>query len=238
MRNSFIFNGINCESLGIFVEDPIAVPIAKERFTEKTVMGSSKVLFLPEGMEGGIPALDPVSISISCVLRSGYSIDTVARWLRGNGDLIVCGDEGHAHRAIVANQISLSKILRARPDRRFTVEFRCEGWRYHYPPAPPLSLTSSGFINNPGTGPSEPLITVYGSGSGDLMVGSRSLLIDDMNGEISIDCDARLAYEGTELVTNKLTRVEGWPIIPSGSCAVNWSGGITQVVIEPRWRDY
>ena len=240
MRNGFIFKGFESESFGIFVENPIEIPRAKIRHEEKTVIGSSKVLYIPEGdgIEDGLPALEPVTISVDCVIRAGYSIDEACAWLWGSGELIVCGDADHRRRAFVNNQIDLAKIIRARNDRRFTVDFRCEGWRYKRPAGEKITLNTGKVIQNPGTGAAEPLITVYGSGSGELMVGNRSMMIEGLNGEMHIDSDTRLAWVNDRLVTTQIMRIGGWPILPPGDCAVSWSGGITRVEIEPRWRDF
>lgn len=238
MRNDFVFCGKRLSDFGGYVCEPVAIPRAKMAYEEKQIMGSSRLLYLPLGDGDELPALEPMRLSVGCALRSGRSVEALAAWLRGYGELILCSDEGHSLRAFVSNQIDLEKLIRARNDRRFDVQFRCEGWRYHYPAPAAIALSAPGLIDNPGTGASEPLISVRGSGSGNLIIGGRTLLIDGLDGEMQIDCEARLAWAGGALASGQITRVGGWPILAPGSNSVNWSGGISGVTITPRWRDY
>lgn len=238
MRNSFLFKDKNSADMGVRVESPVSIPRAKLSYEQKTVLGSSKLLYIPNGDGEDLPALESARISVECVLMDAEKVNDVCAWLRGWGDLVLCGDDAHSRRAFVSNQIDLDRVIRANDARRFTVEFQCEGWRYRYPAAAATKLSAPGFIENPGTGTSEPLIQLTGSGSGTLMVGSRSLVIDGMGGSLTIDSDARLAWAGDTLAMGQITRVGGWPILKPGRNAVNWSGGITGVEITPRWRDF
>lgn len=238
MRNDFIFRGQKLSSFGGYICEPVAIPRAKLAYEEKQIMGSSKLLYLPLGDGDELPALEPVNLSVSCVLRDGNRVEALANWLRGYGELVLSSDEAHSLRAFVANQIDLEKVIRARADRRFDVQFRCEGWRYRYPAPATITLSAPGNVTNPGTAASEPLVEVSGSGNVNLMIGGRTLLIDGLSGTMLIDCEARLAWVGDVLSSSMITRVGGWPILTPGSNAVSWSGGVTKVEITPRWRDY
>lgn len=233
--NHFIFNGIRSDAFGAIVENPPAIPVAQPRMVSQKVTGSPKVLHFTEGPT----ALEPVTLSLDCAIVSPSDADIagLCAWLRGGGALVVPGDEHHSRRAWVKNQIDLEKVLRARPDRRFRVEFECEGLRYLYPAAEAHEV-AQGLVENPGSAPAEPLIRITGSGDIDLMVGTSSLVIDGVDGYVMIDCEAQMVYKGDANLGSAVTRLGDWPTIPAGGCMINWSGDVTKVEITPRWRDY
>ena len=234
--NTFIFRDIESDEFGVIVENPSKVPVSQPRVETQKVIGSPKLLHFVEGPL----ALDPVTIQLDCALLNpdDQRITEVCEWLRGGGELVIPADPEHCYRAWVKGQIDLQKVIRARPDRRFTVQFECEGFRYQYPAPSPIVRTVGFTIRNPGTAPSEPLIEVTGSGDISLMVGASTLLIDGLDGSCTIDCEAQLVYDGDTNLGASVTRLGDWPTIAVGGTAINWSGDVTQVTVWPRWRDY
>lgn len=99
--------------------------------------------------------------------------------------------------------------------------------------------TSGNNITNPTMFPSKPLITVSGSGMGNIRVGGILVKISDIPGSIIIDCESERAYTETGGVytplDNLITAKNGYPTIPSGSSRVSFDNGVTGVVIIPRW---
>lgn len=237
MRNTFEFAGINSETYGIWLENSPPMMHGIERVETVTMPGSAKVLHVREG-EG---AMDPLNISLDCVISADGDLGGAVNWLRGTGTLILPNDEGHFYRnAWATAELSFEKVIRAQNVRRFTATFEVEAWRYVYPESSSVLISASGSrIENPYTGFSEPLIKVSGTGSGTLMIGDKTMLLDDIDEYTMLDCDARMAYKGETNLNATITRVgDDWPIIPAGGCRVSWSGGITGVEITPRYRDY
>lgn len=218
MRNGFRFKRRTSEEFGIFVEDPIDIPRAKIAHKEVRVPGNSRLLYMPEGENDDLPVIEPVTIPINCVLYDGYSIDDVGNWLRGYGDLEICSDGGRVRKAFVANQIDLAKVIRARADRRFTVQFRCEGFRYNAMPgfdvmyfAKDTGVSEITYeINNPGTAAAAPLLEVgllYPGMSDEndnpvqniansITINGTTLEFISVIADITVyvDCEAKIAY--------------------------------------------
>ena len=95
-----------------------------------------------------------------------------------------------------------------------------------------ITVTSGQVLHNEGYA-AKPMITVYGSGSGTLTVGAYSMTISAIDGYVTLDCEAQDAYKGT---VNKNTTVSTtFPVLEPGNNTISWSGGITSVVIIPRW---
>lgn len=231
----FIFRDEESTDYGIVCDDPVKIPAGKIRSETIKIVGSSKVLHYTEGPY----VMDPVTVSINCALvrPDEDAIQAACAFLRGGGDLVIPGLEERSFRAWVKNQISFDKVIRQRGDRRFTVEFECDPFKYFYP-APGALDIAQGTVRNPGTAPAEPLIAVYGSGDITLIVGDSTLMIEDVVDYVYIDCEAQVVYK--ELVNwgDKTTRSGDWPVIDVGGSAVSWSGSVTKVtLLRPRWRD-
>ena len=89
-------------------------------------------------------------------------------------------------------------------------------------------------IVNPGNVYSEPLITVYGSGDIHLTVGSYIVSLEDITDNIALDCRLMEAYRDYELMNEHMTG--DFPRLRPGSNVISWTGNVSRVVIQPRWR--
>lgn len=234
--NHFVFKGISSADYGVIVEQPPEIQIGAMRYETQKVIGSAKLLHFTEGED----AIEPVDFELECALvcPDERRIDALCAWLRGGGDLVVPGDAGHYYKAWIKSQIDLRKVLRMRRDRRFSIQFEREGFRYHYPEAAPFAVSDPGWIANPGTAGAEPLIRLTGSGDVSLMLGESTLLIDGIVDHVMIDCAAQMVYRAEANWGAKVTRLGAWPTIPAAGCMVNWEGNVTGLEIAPRWRDY
>ena len=97
-----------------------------------------------------------------------------------------------------------------------------------------MRTTSTFTITNPGNIPSEPVITVTGSGDITLMVGTTIIELEGISGGITIDTPLMEAYKGAESLNAKMTG--DFPTLPSGSVPISTSGSVTRVTIKPNWR--
>lgn len=127
------------------------------------------------------------------------------------------------------------------------LKFTAHPYRYKYPAAGEIVLSSGGIVTNPCTAASAPIIRVQGSGDINLMIGSYTILIDDLSGTIIIDTERKIATNaaGTQSLTHLITAGGGpaveahiarWARLMPGENAVSWSGSVTQLGITPRWR--
>lgn len=233
----FTFNGVESSEFDIWLEREPEIINGNLRAETQTVIGSSKVLHYTEGDD----AMDPVGISLDCCVANvdDDTITEILAWLRGSGDLSTDYDPEHFYRAaMITNQIPLARIFRNMRGYKFTVELEAEAHRYHYPAAKTITITEPRMLRNPGTAPAEPLIRLEGSGDVTLMIGSSSLVIDDITDYVMIDCDAQIIYREDVNLGAKLTCLGEWPKIPASGCMINWAGDVESVKITPRWRDY
>ena len=81
---------------------------------------------------------------------------------------------------------------------------------------------------------SEPVITVYGTGDITLMVGTTIVELEGITGSITLDSELQEAYSGTTGMNSAMSGE--FPLLKPGMNAISWSGEVSKVEIQPRWR--
>ena len=230
MNDWFEWNGKRCTEYGIHVSEQPPLTLPAERVTFTDVPGRSGSLTTLEGED----VYEDMVLTAQCFIQSSARVPEIAGWLRGSGTVTFANRPGGFYHARVVNQIPFEKILRGNPHRSFAVNFRCKPFWYA-DAEDPVTLTQSGtFVSNPGSVYSEPVITVYGSGSITLMVGMIIVELEGISGSITLDSQLQEAYSG---VTSLNSAMSGdFPKLLPGNNAVSWTGNVTKVDIQPNWR--
>lgn len=116
---------------------------------------------------------------------------------------------------------------------RATLEFDCKPQRFLHDGEETISFSAAGILVNPTLFKSAPLITVYGSGSGALVIGDTNISLTGISSFVVLDSDIQDAYKGIE---NKNSTMTGsFPFLEPGANLISFSGGITKIEITPRW---
>lgn len=230
MNDWFTWNGARCTEYGIHVSEQPPITIPAERATFTNVPGRSGSLTTLEGDD----VYDDLVLTATCFIRDANRITEIAAWLKGSGKVTFANRQGGFYYARIVNQISFEKILRGKPHRSFAVNFRCQPF-WCADAVPPITLTASpSTITNPGNVPSEPVITVYGSGEITLMVGLNIVELEGVSGSITLDSPLTEAYSGTTSMNDKMNG--DFPTLVPGMNAVSWSGSVTKIEVHPNWR--
>ena len=231
MQDYFLWNGQDCRQYGIHVTEQPPITIPAERSKQTVVPGRPGSLTTLEGED----VYDDLLLTATCFLADPARITAIAAWLRGGGTVTFANRIGGHYKARVANQIPFEKVLRGNPHRSFAVNFRSFPFWYR-DNVSDITVTASGtFITNPGTVYAEPIITVTGAGNISLMVGTTPVELENIQGSITLDCELKEAYSGSTLMNSHMTG--DFPRLQPGANAVSWSGAVTKVVIQPRWRE-
>ncbi len=121
-----------------------------------------------------------------------------------------------------------------------TLTFDCKPQLYRKDGTHPLPLPSPTTVCNPTANAAQPLIRVFGSGAGTVVVGGVTVQVKALDGELVLDCEAMDAYRVTDGVAvnlnNNISAPE-FPVLSPGETAVSWTGGVTRLEITPRWFD-
>ena len=230
MNDWFSWNGVRCTDYGIRVSEQPPITIPAERVAFTNVPGRAGSLTTLEGDD----VYDDLLLTATCFVQSATRIPEIAAWLKGAGTVTFANRQGGFYYARVVNQISFEKILRGNPHRSFAVNFRCKPL-LHAEAVPAITLTiSPSTITNPGNVPSEPVITVYGSGEITLMVGLTIVELEGVSGNITLDTQLMEAYSGTTSLNSSMSG--DFPTLAPGMNAVSWSGAVLKIEVQPNWR--
>ena len=130
------------------------------------------------------------------------------------------------------------KVVRKGCAGTFDVKFNCKPQKVYKDGEAAQKLSSPGNVWCDSPYPSLPKITVYGSGTGNLYVGDRTVQILAMTDQITIDSELQDAYrqvaDGPAENKNRDISAREFPVL-QGRTEVRWDGGIERVEIIPRW---
>lgn len=225
------FKGVRSSDLGMIVEKMPSKVRARKRVTKHPVLGRDGTL----NANGG--AYEAISLSVTLNAFGSATEAEIANWLDGKGDLILSDDPTVYYKATAYADVRMQRYRTAegRNYDSVMVTFECDPYRYRVGEQI-LEAINGDFIPNDGSGEAKPIITVYGSGSVNLMVGLSTVLIDNLSGSLTLDCDAKTAMTGGTWQGGNVRIVGGWPVLKVGQTAISWTGGATKVTVEPRVR--
>lgn len=130
--------------------------------------------------------------------------------------------------------VSISDIERnLRVLGSFSVAFTVDPFAY-YNLHSKITIASHSKIYNIGTYESEPYIKVFGSGNVTLNINNKELTLKDINGYIEIDSELKETFKDNVSKNDK--KVGEYPAFFVGENTISWTGNITKIEIDPRWR--
>lgn len=236
MATWFSFRGVASFEKGVCVMAYPNETIAQERIEFQPIIGRSGTLALRERADAMV--FDDIVLDIQCYLRDyhAYARDEVARWLRGYGVLILGNNPDYCFRAHAINQIDMEKVMRGHRPKTFKAVFRCAPFRY-LARAESCTCTAPGSITNRGSIEAEPIIRITGTGNVTLSIGDVGITLTGMSGTVIVDCETGTALAADTGANTQITLPDGvWPAIPTGKSDINWTGAVSEVIIEPNWR--
>lgn len=225
---------------GVHVIKLPPIVLAAERVKYETVAGRSGSLTILEGED----VYDDITLSCDCALSDLSRLNEVSAWLQGNGQLVVGNRVGGHYDARIANQIEIDKIIAARENRRFTVQFRANPF-WFFDDVQDIVITAQGHqIDNPGNVASEPRIAVYGHGDVYVTCAGQMVRLKNLTDGIILDAalgDA-LSLDGVQLLNDHMSG--DFMRFPVGRSTMAWgsvdendnAGAVTKIVVTPRWR--
>lgn len=224
MNKTLIWNGKTAEQMHLKIISLPPIQGSTERIEEKEIEGRDGNLTYQYGYEADEKIVE-------CDYIGNKPIEIID-WLQGNGKVIFGNIPDRYYKARINNVVPLEEVIKNNL-YNFQIKFKCQPFGYLLNGDYPIEITKSGTtIFNSGNYKSLPLINVYGTGAGILKINNVSYSITNINNSISIDSDIQ------EILNNKGQYFEGddFPELQTGENIIAFSGGITKVVIIPRWR--
>lgn len=228
----FEFNGVRCDQRHVRLMDIPKRPIPAEQGEMIQIDGRSGFLWKSKRQ-----ARNPIVISVECSTLDGWTADELSGWLQGEGLLRFSDEPNWAYRARVCEEFARDSMFFGFDRQVFTVPFDCQPHRYVYP-ASVVETTTFKVVSNPGTARSLPRITVEGGGDRETMiVYIGDCTIEIVGGGLIIDSEMMecVEFDGVTLAGQRV-RMNEFPEIPPGEILVSWSGSVSKVTIEGRWR--
>ena len=115
------------------------------------------------------------------------------------------------------------------------IQFYCEPLKEKTSEAAVEITTSGTTITNPGDVESRPLITITGSGDVTIRIGSNSISITGSADGWMIDSDTQWVMNA-QSVPQMGVYTGNFPVMAPGNNTVQFTGSITKLTIEGRWR--
>lgn len=230
----FGWRGVSSDAHGVVVTKLPPVMFPGRRTETIVVPGKSGALHIEDG------AWDEMLLSIECYLpyEQGVtvsSLETLASWLQGLDWLTLSNRPGRRFRARPTDAVTLSPLMEGFNDRIFALSFWADPFAYEAVPTV-LTRTAPFTLTNSGTVFSEPVIELTATGDITLTIGDQTIAIDGVPDTVTIDVPAGLIFSGEKNLSGSAS-TEDWPLaIPTGECAVSWTGDVTQMKIQPNWR--
>lgn len=228
------YNGISSESFGIIVEHLPNYQMAEKDYTITHVEGMNGDLIQDNKSYKNVnrdyqiaTLYDPESFVINA--------NKVSEWLNSPNTYSRLEDTYeplYYRKAIFQGPLDIENILGK--VGRATISFNCKPQRFLKSGEKKISFDSSGKIENPTSFSALPIITVHGSGSGTISIGSYIVTISDINTNIVINSVIQDAYWGSENRNSDIFCDE-FPKIERGINNVSFTGGITSIDIIPNW---
>lgn len=181
----FIFNGTKSSDMNIVIKKLPSVTRAKQRINTITLEGRSGTLHEIEDK------FDSYNISIECVMMPDANTNNIKKWLLGQSDLILSNNLGVKYTATVVNKIDFSKYLEFL--KEFILELEIQPIAYGLEEKIiEINANQENSYNINGNYKTYPLIKVEGNGS--ITCNGNTLIIDDNDIYLYIDCELMNAY--------------------------------------------
>ena len=231
---SFTWRGVSSSAHGVVVRSLPAPISGAQRHTTVVVPGRHGALHLMEDVR------DEVLLNIECYLpyEQGVPVSdlrTIIGWLTGSGQLLLSDQPGVFFQGQILDTVNFEPVLPGFADRVFSLPVWVKPHAYKTGVSDIAVVVSGTEVVNPCTAESEPVITVTGSGDIALSIGDYLVELDAVDGQITLDCEARVAHKSGVLAGLQVALSE-WPVLVPGANAISWTGAVTSVSISPRWR--
>lgn len=193
----FIFNDISSNDMNIIVKEMPPIIRPEQRINKIKLVGRSGSLHEVEDK------YDSFNTTIKCILSPSADIDEIKSWLRGSGKIILSTNRERYYNVTIVNKIDFTKYLTYL--REFSLELEFEPISYDNK-LNNIEIGTNKEINYKVSGnyKTYPLLEI--TGTGIITCNGKSIVVNENNNIIYIDCELQNAYYGTE---NKNSCVNG-----------------------------
>lgn len=224
-----IINNQNTKTLGFALVGRPSIPSAVKRYESTEV----------EGRDGSLTRFigyEDLKFTLTFNILFQSDIKQKLREIKGvlaQAGTLSFDDSPNFYYKIKQAQISETESV-IKASGVFCIDFVADPYEYEKTSSTayttkPISLT------NQTTAESLPIIKVTGTGTVVLTVNGTGITLTGLTSSITLDSELQEAYTG--LTTNMNGNMNGnFPVFKTGSNSIAWTGTVTKVEIEPKWR--
>lgn len=233
-RDYFWLDRVRCDTYGIRLQGPVTFDGAVPKTETVTVPGRNGDIHYFDG------SYENVGGEASCFLLEKADVDAalsaVSRWtlMEPGYHRLETSDEPEFYRMAIVDKGPETEI-RMRLLAPFTLSFDCMPQKFLKTGEHTISISKSGAKLRNEWFPANPLITITGTGAGQLVINGRTIdFLSSFSGELTYDADTENAYYQSQNRNSQIKAPEK-VVLPHGECTIAWSGGVQSVKITPRW---
>lgn len=226
-----IIDNVFATQHNLYIVNRVNIPVSQKEIETISIAGRNGTLTKELGF------LDR-SITVNFNFKTRNRNDNMSKKIRNitslllNAKKISFTDDKEVYYKVKA--VSISDIERnLRVLGSFSATFTVDPFAY-YSPNSKILLTNHSKIYNIGTYESEPHIKVFGTGNATLNINNKDLTLKDIDGFIEIDSELKETFKDSVSKNDK--KVGEYPLFLIGENTISWTGNITKIEIEPRWR--
>lgn len=229
-QSFFIWNGIDCRSMGVIMQGPAPIVRGEERVEHVTIPGVAGELTLTEGADIYQSYIQTISIAV----RGGYNVRNIYRWLRGSGYLTLSGEPDRKQEARVIGAVTLNKHSHNMDAWEGEVQFYCQPLK-ELLTGRNTNTTTGGTVRNSGDVTERPEWSFKATGtSATVSAGGKTLEMTGLTvgNEYLIRSDVQMVMTADR--ENNITRDSSgdFPVLEPGNNTVTGSGWATITI----WR--
>lgn len=230
-----IYNQRSSREIGLEVETFPSYQTPRRSYEKIHIPGRNGDLLIDTGSWENVTR--SYEVSIGSYKRYYYEMaNAISEWLHSSLSYSRLEDSyepDYYRLAVYLEEVSISNIFNH--GGKATLDFDCKPQRFLKSGDFPIELTGQTTIQNPTGFPALPIITVYGTGSGTLVVGGYTVKISNIGNQIVIDSEIQDAYLNTTNKNSVISVPNGFPRLDAGLTTIGFSGGISKVEVVPKW---
>lgn len=231
-----IFNGVSSKSIGVEVETFPEYHSPKRTYSKVHVPGRNGDLIVDGGCWENVTRTYLLAAGSYDIPYREFA-NKLSSWLHSATTYARLEDSyepDYYRLAVYLEEVSLTNIYNHGTE--MSVDFDCKPQRFLKIGDEPIVITKTPTnIKNPTSYTALPIIHVYGTGQGVLVVGNCTVTITNIGTEIILDSDIQDAYLGYSNKNPVVKVPNGFPTLGPGTIPIGYSGGITKVEVIPRW---
>ncbi len=225
MINYFIFNGINSIDREIIINQMPPISKPERRISKIEIPGKNGVLYQDE------ESYEPIVYQLACTILNPKLIDTIKEWLNGEGKITFSSMPDRYYQANIVNKIDYTSI--ARQIYEFPLEIEVQPIAHGIIEKILNVSKKTSLIITDSTYNIKPYIKVIGSGNITLTINNKSIILNEIEEYIELDCELEEAYKNTENCNNKVNCTE-FPELKVGENVIDFIGNVENIQIKYR----